>query len=59
MYVANIDGTNERRLTNVHQALVFEIAFSRTERLRWPSYDGTPIEGWLTFPYGYDTRRGP
>lgn len=59
LYVANIDGSNERRLTNIHKALVSEIAFSRTERLRWPSYDGTQIEGWLTFPYGYDPAKGP
>jgi dipeptidyl aminopeptidase/acylaminoacyl peptidase len=59
VYVANIDGTNERRLTDVHRAIVSEIAFSRAERLRWASYDGTPIEGWLMFPYGYDAAKGP
>jgi dipeptidyl aminopeptidase/acylaminoacyl peptidase len=59
LYVANIDGSNERRLTNVHKALVSEVAFSRAERLRWPSYDGTQIEGWLMFPHGYDPNKGP
>ncbi|HSC29756.1 MAG TPA: S9 family peptidase, partial [Vicinamibacterales bacterium] len=59
VYVANIDGSNERRLTDVHKAIVSEIAFSRAERLRWPSYDGTEIEGWLLFPYGYDAQKGP
>jgi dipeptidyl aminopeptidase/acylaminoacyl peptidase len=59
VYVANIDGTNERRLTDVHQAIVSEVAFSKAERLRWPSYDGTSIEGWLLFPYGYDPAKGP
>lgn len=59
LYVANIDGSNERRLTNVHKSLVSEVAFSRAERLRWPSYDGTQIEGWLMFPYGYDSAKGP
>lgn len=54
VYVAKIDGTGERRLTDVHQAITTEIAFSRAERLRWPSYDGTEIEGWLMFPYAYD-----
>ena len=28
--------------------LVAEIAFSKAERLQWPSKDGTAIEGWLT-----------
>ncbi|MCX6546354.1 MAG: S9 family peptidase [Acidobacteria bacterium] len=59
VYVANIDGTGERRLTDVHKAIVAEIALSRAERLRWPSADGTEIEGWLMFPYGYDPKKGP
>lgn len=59
VYIANIDGTSERRLTDVHKAIVSEIAFSRAERLRWPSVDGTEIEGWLMFPYGYDPKKGP
>ena len=36
-----------------------EIAFSRAERLRWPSADGTQIEGWLLLPHGYDAAKGP
>jgi dipeptidyl aminopeptidase/acylaminoacyl peptidase len=59
LYVANLDGSNERRLTNVHKPLVSEIALSKAERLRWPSYDGTEIEGWLMFPYGYERGKGP
>ncbi len=59
VYAANIDGTSERRLSDVHSRIVSEIAFSKAERLRWPSYDGTQIEGWLMFPYGYDASKGP
>ena len=59
LYAANIDGSNERRLTNVNKALLSEIAFGAGERLRWPSKDGTPIEGWLVPPAGYDPARGP
>ena len=59
LYIANIDGSNERRLTNIHQPVLAEIAFSKADRLRWPSYDGTQIEGWLMFPYGYDPSKGP
>ena len=59
LFVADIDGSNERRLTNVHRTLVSEIAFSKADRLRWPSYDGTQIEGWLMFPHGYDPSKGP
>jgi len=59
IFVARIDGTGERRLTDVHAAIVSEVAFSRAERLKWPSRDGTEIEGWLLYPYGYDPKRGP
>jgi len=59
IYIAGIDGSNERRLTNIHRTMVSEIALSKAERLRWPSYDGTQIEGWLMFPYGYDPKNGP
>ncbi|HYN09247.1 MAG TPA: prolyl oligopeptidase family serine peptidase, partial [Vicinamibacterales bacterium] len=59
VYVANIDGSGERRLSDIHQGFVKEVALGPTERLRWKSYDGTPIEGWLTHPYGYDRARGP
>jgi len=57
--VANIDGSAERRITSVHAVVTAEIAFSRAERLRWKSADGTEIEGWLMFPHGYDTQKGP
>ena len=59
VHVANIDGTDERRLTHVHDRIASEIAFSRAERLRWPSADGTQIEGWLLPPHGYDAAKGP
>lgn len=57
VYVARIDGSDERRLTNVHRAILAAVGFTRTERLQWPSKDGTPIEGWLTFPFGFDPAR--
>ena len=59
MYSANIDGTNERKLSDVHGRIVAEIGFSKAERLKWPSNDGTQIEGWLMFPHGYDAAQGP
>ena len=59
LYAANIDGSNERRLTNVNKTLMTEVAFGPGERLRWTSRDGTPIEGWLIPPAGYDAARGP
>jgi dipeptidyl aminopeptidase/acylaminoacyl peptidase len=58
LYAANIDGSNERRLTNVNKALMADVALSAGERLRWPSKDGTLIEGWLVAPAGYDPAKG-
>jgi dipeptidyl aminopeptidase/acylaminoacyl peptidase len=59
VYVANIDGSDERRLTDVHRQFVAEVGLSRADRLRWSSRDGTAIEGWLMFPHGYDASAGP
>lgn len=57
--IANIDGTGERQLTHVHDAFTSEVALSRAERLQFKSPDGTMVEGWLTYPYGYTKDGGP
>ena len=57
VYSANIDGTGERRLTDINKPVVDAVAFSRAERLSWKSRDGTPIEGWLMFPHRYPSTR--
>ena len=59
VFVARIDGSGERRLSDVHRQFVAEVALGRTERVQWKSFDGTPIEGWVTLPAGYDRARGP
>ena len=59
IYSANIDGSDERRLTLLHTEITSEIAFSKADRLTWSSHDGTKIEGWLLYPYGYDPHKGP
>lgn len=59
IFLTNIDGSNERQLTEVHKELTTEITFSKAERLLYPSYDGTQIEGWLLYPYGYNPAKGP
>ena len=59
LFVADIDGGGERQLTHVHDRLRGEVAFSAAERIRFASYDGTEIEGWVMFPYGYDPTAGP
>ncbi len=61
LYVADIDGRNERRLTDANRDLfaTATVAERPSERVTWKSYDGTEIEGFLIFPRGYDPGRGP
>ena len=61
VWVADVDGRNERRLTDVNRELLAEVelASRKSERVTWKSYDGTPIEGFISFPHGYDPSRGP
>ena len=57
--VASIDGSGERQLTHVGDDFTREVALSRVERLNFKSKDGTPIEGWLWYPYNYRPNAGP
>ena len=59
LWSADIDGSHERQLTHVHEGFVRDVMLSRAERLQYKSADGTMIEGWLTFPYGYAPGGGP
>ena len=54
LYIANVDGTGERRLTSFNDKLNAEIAWSDAERFTYPSVGGLEIEGWLMKPYGYE-----
>jgi dipeptidyl aminopeptidase/acylaminoacyl peptidase len=59
IFVANIDGSGERRITGVHDEFIRDIALSKAERLQFRSKDGTPVEGWLLLPHGYRANGGP
>ncbi|MEQ1690545.1 MAG: S9 family peptidase [Gemmatimonas sp.] len=59
VWSADIDGTRERQLTQVHASFVNSLTLSTSERVRFASPDGTPIEGWLTIPAGYTPAGGP
>ena len=59
IHVADIDGGNERQLTRVHEPFTTSVALGRGERVRYPSKDGTTIEGWLIAPNGYRAGSGP
>jgi dipeptidyl aminopeptidase/acylaminoacyl peptidase len=54
LYIADVDGKNERRLTGFNDALNTEIAWSDAERFTYQSVGGLEIEGWLMKPYGYE-----
>ena len=58
VWSARIDGSDEKRLTDLHADLRAEIGITRTERITWKSADGTAIEGFLTYPYGYQKGGG-
>jgi dipeptidyl aminopeptidase/acylaminoacyl peptidase len=61
IFVASIDGSNERRLTRSNEALLSELRLQSTERVLFRSADSTPIEGWVMVPPDYDpgARRYP
>ncbi|MGH7639193.1 MAG: S9 family peptidase [Gemmatimonadaceae bacterium] len=54
LFIANADGSGERRLTGFNDKLNAEIAWSDAERFTYPSVGGLEIEGWLMKPYGYE-----
>ena len=57
LFIADIDGKNERRLTGFNDALNAEIAWPTAERFTYTSVGGLEIEAWLQFPYGYQPGR--
>ena len=59
IFISNTDGSGEKQLTHVLDPFTAEVTLSKTERLQYKSLDGTPIEGWLMFPYGYRADGGP
>lgn len=59
VFVANIDGSRERRLTSLNAEALRDVSLSRAEQLQFASADGTPVEGWLMYPHGYTPNGGP
>lgn len=54
LFVANADGTGERRVTSFNDKINAEIAWSDAERFTYRSVGDLEIEGWLMKPYGYE-----
>ena len=54
VFIADIDGKNERRLTGFNDALNAEIAWPKADRFTYTSVGGLEIEAWLQYPWGYE-----
>ncbi|GMV04062.1 MAG: acyl-peptide hydrolase [Gemmatimonadota bacterium] len=54
LFLSDIDGKNERRLTGFNDELNAEIAWPGAERFTYTSVGGLEIEAWLQFPHGYE-----
>lgn len=57
LYIADIDGDNERRLTGMNDSLNAEIAWPTAERFTYESVGGFEIEAWLQYPFNYQEGR--
>ena len=53
LYVARLDGSGERRLTNVNAALWRELHCSGLERIRFRASDGLELDGFFLKPLGW------
>src|SRR5580693_1625760 len=49
-YSARIDATGETKLSALNDALLKELELSPEKRIRFPSADGTEVEGWVVLP---------
>jgi dipeptidyl aminopeptidase/acylaminoacyl peptidase len=55
LFIANADGSGERKLTSFNEKLTSEVAFSDAERFEFSSVGGLKVESWLMKPYGYES----
>ncbi len=54
LYAASLDGSHERRLTDVNGKLWPELSLAKVERLPYQSSDGWQIDGFLVKPIGWE-----
>ena len=54
LYIANLDGGNERQLTHLNAKLWADLDVAGVERLRYKSTDGWDIDGFLVKPVGWE-----
>jgi dipeptidyl aminopeptidase/acylaminoacyl peptidase len=56
LYISDLSFASPRKLTDVNPQ-VRDLALGETEVITWKSTDGTPVEGILLKPVGYETGR--
>jgi dipeptidyl aminopeptidase/acylaminoacyl peptidase len=54
LYVANLDGTNERQLTHLNSASWAQLDLQPVERVPYSSTDGWPVDGFFVKPVGWE-----
>ncbi|MFL5385531.1 MAG: prolyl oligopeptidase family serine peptidase [Longimicrobiaceae bacterium] len=53
VYAAGLDGTGERRLTALNDSLLGRVYVADYEEVRYRSFDGKQIQGWILKPIHY------
>jgi dipeptidyl aminopeptidase/acylaminoacyl peptidase len=53
LFIADLDGKNERKLTSFNDKVNAEIAWSDAEKFTFQGVGGLTIEGWVMKPFGY------
>ena len=57
LYVADLNGKNERKLTNLNEALWKQIKFADVERFTYKSADDWDVDGFFVKPVGWEAGR--
>jgi dipeptidyl aminopeptidase/acylaminoacyl peptidase len=57
LYVSNLDGTSEHRLTQLNRELWAHLDLQPVERWQYRSTDGWPIDGFLVKPLGWQASK--
>jgi len=57
LYLADLDGQNERRLTEVNAGFLSQRWLSVPEEVRYTRPDGTRIQGWAMLPPDFDPQK--
>lgn len=54
LFIANADGTGERKLTSFNEDVNRDVVWSDADRFTYKSVGNVEIESWLMKPYNYD-----